>query len=72
MKIQERKGVCFVGFVVLFAMLAISVQSRMEEEPLLAYLVESGLINLEMVYTFLLLNEFNLRSINISNFFTFM
>lgn len=49
MKNQERKGVaCFVAFVVISAMV---VQSKMEEEPLLAYLVESGLINLEMVYS---------------------
>lgn len=43
--------ICFVAFIVLTAVVAITVQSRMEEEPLLAYLVESGVINLEMVYS---------------------
>lgn len=43
---------CFVAFIVLSSMVVISVQSRMEEEPLLAYLVESGVINLEMVNSF--------------------
>ena len=50
MKIQVRKGVfCFVALVLLSAVVVIS---RVEEaeEPLLAYLVDSGLINLEMVY----------------------
>ncbi|XP_042019718.1 formin-like protein 5 [Salvia splendens] len=48
MKIQVRKGVfCFVALVLLSAVV---VKSRVEEEeePLLAYLVDSGLINLEM------------------------
>ncbi|KAH6834802.1 formin homology5 [Perilla frutescens var. hirtella] len=50
MKIQGKKGVFyFVAFVVLSAVVATDVQSRMEEEePLLVYLVDSGLINLEM------------------------
>ncbi|KAG6393786.1 hypothetical protein SASPL_144357 [Salvia splendens] len=49
MKIQERKWVFwFVAFAVLSAVVV--AQSRMEEEedPLVAYLVESGLLNLEM------------------------
>lgn len=50
MKIQEKKGVfCFMAFVVLSTVVATGVQSSMEEEePLLAYLVDSGLINPEM------------------------
>lgn len=43
----------FVAFAVLSAVVV--AQSRMEEEedPLVAYLVESGLINLEMVYIYI-------------------
>lgn len=50
MRIQEKKGVfCFMAFVVLSTMVATGVESRLEEEePLLDYLVDSGLINLEM------------------------
>lgn len=56
MKIQVRKGVfCFVALVLLSDVV---VKSRVEEEeedeePLLAYLVDSGLINLEMVYIYI-------------------
>ncbi|PIM99188.1 Rho GTPase effector BNI1 [Handroanthus impetiginosus] len=51
MRIQEkRRVVCFVAFVLLlFTMLANGVESKgEEEEPLLAYLTESGVINHEM------------------------
>ncbi|KAI3457007.1 hypothetical protein Pfo_013670 [Paulownia fortunei] len=51
MRIQEKRGVLyFVAFVLLlFTVLATGVESKWEEqEPLLAYLVKSGVINLEM------------------------
>ncbi|KAK6134931.1 hypothetical protein DH2020_031309 [Rehmannia glutinosa] len=51
MRIQEKRGVfCVLGFVVLFlTVLANRVESKWEEqEPLLAYLIDSGVINQEM------------------------
>ncbi|KAL8462625.1 hypothetical protein ACS0TY_033603 [Phlomoides rotata] len=51
MKIQEKRGMFyFVGFVlVLSSMVAVGVESRLEkQQPLLAYLIDSGVINLEM------------------------
>lgn len=41
-----------MAFVLLSTVVATGVESRMEEEePLLDYLVDSGLINLEMVHS---------------------
>lgn len=48
MKIQEKRGkFYFVGFVLLLSsMAAVGVE---EHQPLLAFLIDSGVINLEMV-----------------------